>query len=119
MAGIKFVVAPVAAALALMAPGAGSSEDTAGLIDRLAEDTGQSRSEVEAVLDALPNAVMAKLGRGEPAILPGIARIDVTRRAARMGRNPGTGESVSIPAATVATCRPVKALREAVAQLPR
>jgi DNA-binding protein HU-beta len=46
--------------------------------------------------------------------LPGIGKLVLVNRAARMGRNPATGESISIPAKTVVKFRVAKAAKEAV-----
>jgi DNA-binding protein HU-beta len=46
--------------------------------------------------------------------LPGIGKLVLVNRAARMGRNPATGESIQIPAKTVVKFRVAKAAKEAV-----
>ena len=46
--------------------------------------------------------------------LPGIGKLVLVNRAARMGRNPATGETISIPAKTVVKFRVAKAAKEAV-----
>lgn len=89
------------------------------LVDALADATGQSKASVEAVLDALPGAVMSGLGAGAAVTLPGIAKIDARARAARTVRNPATGASMVSPATTVASIKPVKQFKDAVAKLSR
>jgi len=49
--------------------------------------------------------------------LPGMVKLVVQKRKARMGRNPATGEAIKIPAKTVVKARIQKALKDAV--LPR
>lgn len=89
------------------------------LVDALAQATGQTKAGVEAVLDALPDAVMKGLRRGDSVTLPGIAKIDAKRRAARTVRNPATGATMQSPATTVAAIKPVKAFKDSVAKVPR
>lgn len=89
------------------------------LVDALAQATGQTKSGVEAVLDALPDAVMQGLKGGDAVTLPGIAKIDARKRAARTVRNPATGATMQSPATTVASIKPVKAFKDSVAKLSR
>jgi nucleoid DNA-binding protein len=53
--------------------------------------------DVEVVLDALGIACVERLAAGDDVTLPGIGRLKVKARAARMGRNPRTGEPMSLP----------------------
>ena len=89
------------------------------LIDALAAASGQSKAAAEAVLDALPGAILAGLNSGAAVTLPGIAKIDARHRAARMVRNPATGASMESPATTVAAIKPVKPFKDAVAKVKR
>lgn len=89
------------------------------LVDALAKATGQTKSGVEAVLDALPDAVMSGLRKGDAVTLPGIAKIEAKRRAARTVRNPATGATMQAPATTVAGIKPVKGFKDSVAKLRR
>jgi DNA-binding protein HU-beta len=89
------------------------------LVDALAQATGQTKAGVEALLDALPGAVMKGLKGGDAVTLPGIAKIDARKRAARTVRNPATGATMKAPATTVPAIKPVKAFKEAVAKLKR
>jgi DNA-binding protein HU-beta len=58
------------------------------------------------VLAALAQQVAAALKRGERVVLPGIGTFQVKQRAARMGRNPKTGEAIQIPAKKVVQFKP-------------
>lgn len=88
------------------------------LVSALAEETGQSKATVGAVLDALPKVVVKGLASG-PVTLPGIAKIDVRHRPERTVRNPATGTTMRAPATTVPAIKPVKALKDAVAGISR
>ena len=54
--------------------------------------------DVEVVLDALAEACAGRLAAGDDVTLPGIGRLKVKARAARMVRNPRTSELMSLPA---------------------
>jgi len=83
-------------------------------IAALAEKTGLSKKEVVAFLEALTEMAYAEVkGPGE-FVLPGIGKLVKKDRKARMGRNPATGEEISIPAKTVVKFRVAKAAKEAV-----
>ena len=80
----------------------------------LAEKTGLSKKEVVAFLEAFTEMAYAEVrGPGEFTI-PGIGKLVKKDRKARMGRNPATGEEISIPAKTVVKFRVAKAAKEAV-----
>ena len=58
-----------------------------------------------------------ELKRAGEFVLPGMVKLVVQKRKARMGRNPATGEAIKIPAKTVVKARIAKQLKDAV--LPR
>lgn len=78
----------------------------------LAERTGLQKKEVQALLDELANLAYAEAKNG--FTIPGLGKLVQVNRAARMGRNPATGESIHIPAKTVVKFRIAKACKEAV-----
>ena len=78
----------------------------------LAEKTGLSKQQVAQFLDDL--AVLACAEAKNGFTLPGIGKLVLVNRKARMGRNPATGEAISIPAKTVVKFRVAKACKEAV-----
>jgi integration host factor subunit beta len=65
---------------------------------------------VKTILDAMSDALV----RGHRIEIRGFGSFSVTRRPPRVGRNPRTGESVTIPEKRVPHFKPGKALREAV-----
>jgi DNA-binding protein HU-beta len=69
---------------------------------------------VVAVLDGFTDVVTAVVSKGEPVAIPGFAKFVKVDRAARMGRNPATGESIRIKASKKARITPVKAFKDAV-----
>lgn len=74
------------------------------------------QNKIIAVLEGLASVVRTNAASGVETALPGIGKIDVKARPARMGRNPRTGEAVAIPAAKRAVFKPSKALRDALGQ---
>ena len=69
---------------------------------------------VAAVLDGFTDVVTAVVSKGEPVAIPGFAKFVKVDRAARMGRNPATGEAIHIKASKKARITPVKAFKDAV-----
>jgi DNA-binding protein HU-beta len=69
------------------------------------------------VFDELAALAEKELKKSGEFTLPGMVKLVVQKRKARMGRNPATGEPIKIPAKTVVKARPVKQLKDAV--LPR
>jgi DNA-binding protein HU-beta len=86
----------------------------AQLIDAVASKLEISRRSagdtVDAVLDGITGAIIS----GDKVSLTGFGTFETTRRAARTARNPRTGESVAVPAATVPKFRPGQALKDEV-----
>ena len=69
---------------------------------------------VVAVLDGFTDVVTAVVSKGEPVAIPGFAKFVKVDRAARMGRNPATGEAIKIPAKKVVKFRVAKAVKDAI-----
>jgi DNA-binding protein HU-beta len=73
-----------------------------------------SRKDAMEIIDALFEDIQAAVVMGEPVKIPGFGQFKVRDRAARMARNPATGEQVKVPAKRVFKFLPAKALKEAV-----
>ncbi len=84
------------------------------LIRAVAAQTAQDVKEVEAVLAGLTDVVTSVVAKGEPVIIQGFVKFTKISRAARIGRNPQTGEPVKIKAKTVAKATAMKAFRDTV-----
>lgn len=84
------------------------------LISVLAKHADVSKTEAERVLAALEQAVKVELLEGGEVTLPGIGTLATAQRAERQGRNPKTGEAVTIPAHKAVKFKAAKALKEAV-----
>lgn len=76
---------------------------------------GGTRVQAEEVVDALFNGIIGTLKKGEEVSVAGFGIFSVKSRAARMARNPKTGEQVKVAAKKVPKFRPAKALKDMVA----
>jgi DNA-binding protein HU-beta len=85
------------------------------LVEALAGASGQSKTAVAAVIDALGGVVLSGLKSHGTVTVPGVAKIDVKKKAARTVRNPATGAAVQKPASVAAAFKPVKSLKDEVA----
>ncbi len=81
-------------------------------IATLAEKTGISKSDVSSLLDEVASLAYAEAANG--FTLPGIGKLMLVDRAERQGRNPATGETITIPAKTVVKFRVAKACKDAL-----
>ena len=86
----------------------------ADMIEQIAQAAEVSKSAAERAVDALIAAVKSSLKKGEMVTLVGFGTFYDTRRQARAGRNPRTGEALKIAAAKVPKFRAGKALKDAI-----
>jgi len=84
------------------------------LIDAIAESADLPKAAAGRALDATLEAVTAALTKGESVALVGFGTFTTKERAARDGRNPQTGATIKIAAATLPAFKPGKALKDAV-----
>jgi DNA-binding protein HU-beta len=80
----------------------------------LAEDHEMPKKQSEAILGDLVNLITKHLKKGDRIRLVGLGVLVVRKRAARMGRNPATGEPIQIKASKKVAFRASKELKEAV-----
>jgi DNA-binding protein HU-beta len=72
----------------------------AELIDAVATSAGVSKADAERVLSSFFDTVVAKTKKGDKVAWAGFGSFSTTKRPARTGRNPQTGEAVKIAAST-------------------
>ena len=84
------------------------------LAARLAADHDMSKRQGEAILGDLVTLITKHLKKGERIRLAGLGILQVRKRAARMGRNPATGEAIKIKASKKVAFRAAKELKMAV-----
>ena len=80
----------------------------------LAEKTGTSKKDAGLMVEALVALAYSEVKKNGEFTIPGVGKLVKVHRKERMGRNPATGESISIPARTVVKFRVAKATKEAV-----
>ena len=80
----------------------------------IADEQELSKKQAEAILNELVGRITKHLKKGERIRLVGLGILQVRKRAARMGRNPATGEAIHIKASKKVAFRAAKELKEAV-----
>lgn len=73
-----------------------------------------SRADAEALLESLGCVTARAMANGAEVTLPGLGKFSTRARGERQGRNPQTGEPITIPAATVPKFKPLSALKAAL-----
>ncbi|HFC1353112.1 TPA: HU family DNA-binding protein [Neisseria gonorrhoeae] len=84
------------------------------LIEAIAQEADISKADAQKALDATTNAVTNALKQGDTVTLVGFGTFYVGERAERQGRNPKTGEPLTIAAAKTLKFRAGKALKDAL-----
>lgn len=90
----------------------------ADIIERLYGQVGLSRKESGDVVELVFDAIKASLERGEKVKISGFGNFVVREKAARVGRNPQTGDSIEITARRVLSFRPSQVLKTALNEGP-
>ena len=86
----------------------------AELVAAMAERTGLSKKDSEAALNAFAAVVPEELKKGEKIQLVGFGTFEVSERGAREGRNPQTGETMTIAACKAPKFKAGKALKDTI-----
>ena len=84
------------------------------LVDAMAEKAGISKKDAEAALKAFISTVEGTLKKGDKVQLVGFGTFEVSKRAARKGRNPQTGEEMKIKASKTPKFKAGKAFKDMV-----
>ena len=84
------------------------------LVAAMAEQTNLSKKDAEAALKAFVDVVSEELKKGEKVQVVGFGTFEVAERAAREGRNPQTGETMTIAACKAPKFKAGKALKDAI-----
>ncbi len=86
----------------------------AELIDAVAAKADLTKSDAASAVDAVFSTITKSLSGGNAVTLVGFGTFAVTDRAARTGRNPRTGEAITIPASKSPKFKSGKALKDAL-----
>jgi DNA-binding protein HU-beta len=92
----------------------GKQMNKSELIDAVATGSDLSKAAAGRAIDAIVGTITKALKKNDDVVLVGFGTFTVRKRAARSGRNPRTGEAITIKAAKVPAFRAGKALRDAV-----
>ena len=84
------------------------------LAAKVAEGTGISQAKANEALDAVMNAIIEAVAAGDKVALAGFGTFEKKHRAARVGRNPRTKETVEIPASDTPAFKAAKVFKEKV-----
>ncbi len=84
------------------------------LVDAVAEAAGLKKAEAETAVDAVFETIASALKKGDEVRLVGFGTFGVTQRAQSEGRNPRTGEKITIAASKLPKFRAGKGLKDAV-----
>ncbi|HSL83533.1 MAG TPA: HU family DNA-binding protein [Thermoanaerobaculia bacterium] len=87
----------------------------ADIVDAVADSVdGITKKQAGEAFDAVFDSITRYLKKGQRVTLPGFGSFSVSKRAARKGRNPATGQEINIPASKNARFKPGKDLKESV-----
>jgi DNA-binding protein HU-beta len=88
--------------------------NTVDITASVAAEHGVAKEHVKKIIDGVFAAITKAALDGEEVALNGFGRFKVTDRAERQGRNPATGEPLTIAASKKLTFTPAKAVRDAL-----
>lgn len=86
------------------------------LVDKIAEKVNVTKKEADAILSATLDAIVEAVSSGDKVTLVGFGTFEARERKEREGRNPKTGEPMTIPATTVPAFSAGKLFKDKVAQ---
>ncbi len=86
----------------------------ARLVDELRDATGLPRQDASALLEGLLESMKEALEAGETVKISGFGNLVVRTKRARRGRNPASGEAITLPGRRVLTFKPSRVLRDAL-----
>lgn len=88
----------------------------ADIVEKIVENTGYTKAESANLLEAVFETMKSNLEAGEKIKIAGFGVFNVKQKADRKGRNPQTGESMTISARRILTFKPSVVLRKALNQ---
>ena len=85
------------------------------LVDSISAETGLSKKDVGRVIDGMVENITYAMAQGEKVTLVGFGSFETKNRHERIGRNPKTGDTMTIPAAKVPRFSAGKVLKQKIA----
>ena len=86
----------------------------AQIVSYFAEKFEVSKKNASGIIEEVAALAVSQTKKTGSFTLPGIGKLVLVKRKARMGRNPATGKAIKIPAKTVVKMRVAKAAKEAI-----
>ena len=86
------------------------------LIASVAQATGVTKKDAERIVNATFDTIAVQMAKGERVQVSGFGIFETKQRQARVGRNPKTNPTIEIPASTLPTFKPAKALKDTVSK---
>ncbi|MEW6375052.1 MAG: HU family DNA-binding protein [Thermodesulfobacteriota bacterium] len=84
------------------------------IVSHFAKKFDLSKKTAGLIIDEVAGLAIAETKKAGSFTLPGIGKLVISKRKARVGRNPATGEPINIPAKTVVKMRVAKACKDAI-----
>ncbi|MBN1842563.1 MAG: integration host factor subunit alpha [Deltaproteobacteria bacterium] len=89
------------------------------IVEAIYERVGFPKRETAAIVDAALELVKSSLTNGEPVMISAFGKFAVRERKAQQGRNPQTGEAMTIPARKVVSFKVSRVLKEQINEAHR
>jgi DNA-binding protein HU-beta len=86
--------------------------NTTDLADHIADTHGVTKADARKIVDGVIAAIADAAAKGDEVALNGFGKFKVKDSPARQGRNPSTGEAITIAASRKLTFAPAKALKD-------
>ena len=90
----------------------------ADLVEKVAEKTGLTRTDVAVVVDGFLDAIKASMEQGNNIEIRGFGTFKIKQRKARKARNPRTGDEVPVPNRKVPVFKPSNEFKNLIVKLP-
>jgi DNA-binding protein HU-beta len=84
------------------------------IVSYFAKKFDLSKKNASSIIEEMAVLAIAETKKAGVFTFPGVGKLVLVKRKARVGRNPATGESINIPAKTVVKMRVAKACKEAI-----
>lgn len=84
------------------------------LVSIIADKVNTTKKQTDELIDAFLETIIEALKEGEKVVLTGFGTFEVHDRAERVGRNPITGEEISIPGSKAPTFKASKSFKDAI-----
>ncbi len=89
------------------------------IVTHFAEKFELSKKTASSIIDEMASLAIAETKKAGAFTFPGVGKLVLVKRKARVGRNPATGEEINIPAKTVVKMRIAKTFKEAILGVKR